>query len=124
MRYLIVFFLLISSLNEVHSQENTNTHLIIKDSLLFSKKYSIKERDSILNKLKIRKGDKIANKVFFTIDKEGKTIIDKIVSPHNIFNSEIIEIFSKMKKFEPAKDSKGNPISVNYALPITFVIDE
>lgn len=29
-----------------------------------------------------------------------------------------------MKKFEPAKDSKGNPMSVNYALPITFVIDE
>ncbi len=124
MRYLIVFFLLISSLNEVHSQEYTNTNLIIKDSLLFSKKYSINERDSILKKLKIRKGDKIANKVFFTIDKEGKTIINKIVSPHNIFNSEIIEIFSKMRKFEPAKDSNGNPMSINYALPITFVIDE
>lgn len=124
MRYLIVFFLLISSLNEVHSQEYTNTNLIIKDSLLFSKKYSINERDSILKKLKIRKGDKIANKVFFTIDKEGKTIINKIVSPHNIFNSEIIEIFSKMRKFEPAKDSNGNLMSINYALPITFVIDE
>lgn len=124
MRYFIVFLLLISSLNEVHSQENSNTNLIIKDSLLFSKKYSIKERDSILKKLKIRKGDKIATKVFFSIDKEGKTVINKIASPHNIFNSEIIEIFRKMKKFEPAKDSKGNPMSVNYALPITFVIDE
>lgn len=124
MRCFIVFLLLISSLNEVHSQENSNTHLIIKDSLLFSKKYSSKERDSILKKLKIRKGDKIATKVFFSIDKEGKTVINKIASPHNIFNSEIIEIFRKMKKFEPAKDSKGNPMSVNYALPITFVIDE
>ncbi len=115
-------FVLILFFNFCFSQK---TNIIIADSTLFNdKEYTSEEIDSIHKKLNIKVGDEIKIIIFFKINEEGSVVIEKIKSPHILFNNVALEIFKKMPKFKPTLNSEGNPISISYKQPIAFIIDK
>lgn len=123
MRSYFVFFFIILNFCRFYAQEFENKNVII-DSLIVTKEYSKKQKDSIFKKYNFIKGNKVKTKVLFSIDKDGNTYVKKIISPHPIFNNEIIKIFKNLPKFDNVNNKRGNSNNINYVIPITFIINK
>lgn len=66
-------------------------------------------------------GDKKIVKIRFVVDKDGTVSIAGIeTSGGNVFDKEVIRVCRKMPKWKPATQN-GQPVSVSYVLPVTFI---
>ena len=78
--------------------------------------------DSIYASHGLKKGDKVKVLVLFTINEEGKATNIKAKGPYPIFEQEAIKILENLPQV-PVKNENGTAKSMNFALPITFVIE-
>ncbi len=107
MKAFILIFILFNSIElfsqseKIYEYKFTQRHFV--DSILKSKKY--------------KEGDTISINVQFKIDNEGKTNILKIDAPDEVFDNEVIYIFSKMKPFDEEYHNK------EYELPLPITND-
>lgn len=78
--------------------------------------------DSIYASLGLKNGDKVKVMAMFTINEEGKATNIKAKGPYPIFEQEAIKIIENLPQI-PLKNENGISKSMNFALPITFVIE-
>lgn len=66
-------------------------------------------------------GEKKMVKARFRVDADGSvTLVEIELSGGHIFDKEVIRVCKKMPKWKPAVQN-GQPVSVSYVLPVTFI---
>ena len=63
--------------------------------------------------------------VMFTIDEQGNSLNPQIwLTPSLLLVDEALRIVRSFPRWQPATDSKGNPVPIKYCVPINFVLGE
>lgn len=118
------YFILLLFSSFVFSQSVEENNLILNDSILSFKNYSLKEQDSIFKNMGIKYGDRVTVTVLFQIDENGNVVINEIKSPHEIFTKETLSLFKKLPKIDPPKKRNGKRKNVKFSQRIIFIINE